>query len=251
MSQEHYLTYPPLNTLKPVADDVWIVDGPVIRFGLGCGLHVPFPTRATIIRIERDLFVHSPTPLEAGLRGELDRIGTPRWIVGPNRLHYWWIPDWHVAWPDAEVYVAPKTAEQAGDRLSVECGLLDRQSGYPWDDAIRTLPVSGSYMTEVAFFHVPSSTLMLTDLIENFESDKVKSRVLRLLMWVGGVLDPDGCTPRDMRVNFKRNKPQVRAAVGTIVDWNPERIILAHGRWYDRGGRAELQRAFRWIIQDD
>jgi len=28
MLQETRLTYPPLNTLKPIADDVWIVDGP-------------------------------------------------------------------------------------------------------------------------------------------------------------------------------------------------------------------------------
>ena len=25
-------TYEPLNTLKPVAEDIWIVDGPAIRF---------------------------------------------------------------------------------------------------------------------------------------------------------------------------------------------------------------------------
>jgi hypothetical protein len=41
-------TYPPLDTLKPVAPDVWIVDGPLIRFG------VQFPTRMTIIRIGQD-----------------------------------------------------------------------------------------------------------------------------------------------------------------------------------------------------
>jgi len=248
MLQETKLTYPPLNTLKPVADDVWIVDGPVIRFNVGAGFHMPFSTRAAIIRMGHNLFVHSPTPLEAGLRAEIDRIGKPSWIVGPNRLHYWWIPDWHMAYRDAEVYVAPRTAERARDRLSMTCRGLDRQSGYPWDHAIKTLPIAGSYMTEVVFFHVPSRTLVLTDLIENFESDKVTSRFLRFLMWLGGVLDPDGSTPNDLRLTLKRNRPQVKAAIETILDWNPERIILAHGRWYDRDGRAELQRAFRWIL---
>jgi hypothetical protein len=29
-------TYPPINMLKAVAEDIWIVDGPVIRFGKPC-----------------------------------------------------------------------------------------------------------------------------------------------------------------------------------------------------------------------
>jgi len=33
-----------------------------------------------------------------------------------------------------------------------------------------------------------------------------------------------------------------------MIGWNPERVILAHGRWYDRNGQAELRRAFRWIL---
>jgi hypothetical protein len=37
-------TYPPINTLKPVVDDLWIVDGPVIRFGFPWP-KMPFPTR--------------------------------------------------------------------------------------------------------------------------------------------------------------------------------------------------------------
>lgn len=32
------------------------------------------------------------------------------------------------------------------------------------------------------------------------------------------------------------------------LGWNPERIILAHGRWYRRDGTAELRRAFRWLL---
>jgi hypothetical protein len=34
MHDDARATYPQLNTLKRVADNVWIVDGPVIRFGI-------------------------------------------------------------------------------------------------------------------------------------------------------------------------------------------------------------------------
>ena len=238
-------TYSPLNTLKRVADDVWIVDGPLIRFGPPL-LKMPFSTRMTVIRIGGDLMIHSPTPLTPELKTEVDGIGRPRWIVGPNRIHYWWIPDWHAAFPGADVYLAPRIREQAGTRIDFDCRALDRDHGYPWDDDIATLPVEGNYMTEVVLFHRRSRTLVLTDLIENFEPRKISSWLMRILTRFGGVQDPDGAMPRDMRVSY-RDKARLKAAVDIMIGWNPERIILAHGRWYDRNGADELRRAFRWL----
>ena len=56
--------YTPINTLKPVAENIWIVDGPEITFG-----KMPFPTRMTVIRLQNgDLFIHSPTPLTETLK---------------------------------------------------------------------------------------------------------------------------------------------------------------------------------------
>ena len=59
-------------------------------------------------------------------------------------------------------------------------------------------------MTEAVFLHRDSRTLILTDLIENFERGRVHGWLLRLLTSLGGVLDPDGSTPRDLRVTFQR-----------------------------------------------
>lgn len=239
-------TYPPLDSLKPVANDVWIVDGPLIRFGPPL-LSMPFSTRMTIVRLADALFVHSPTPLSDALRAQIAGIGAPCWIISPNRIHYWWIPDWHKAFPDAAVYLAPRVREQAGSRIDFDCSALDQAQGYPWDDTIATLPVVGRYMTEVVFFHRPSRTLILTDFIENFEADKLQSWWMRVLTRLGGVRDPDGSMPRDMRATY-RDRAALKAAVETMIGWNPERVILAHGRWYPRDGANELRRAFRWLL---
>jgi hypothetical protein len=73
--------------------------------------------------------------------------------------------------------------------------------------------------------------------------------LMRWLTWLGGVRDPDGAMPRDMRLAFgKQHRPQLHAAVETMIDWNPERVILAHGRWYETGGARELRRAFGWLL---
>ncbi|MGH6770711.1 MAG: DUF4336 domain-containing protein [Xanthobacteraceae bacterium] len=244
------LTYPPLNTLKPVAEDIWIVDGPVIRFGMPWP-KMPFPTRMTIVRLAGgNLLIHSPTPLPPALRAEVEACGQPQWIVGPNRIHYWWIPQWRAAFPDAAVYLAPRITEQAGTRIDFAASILDRTSGYPWDAEIATLPIAGGYMTEVVFFHRASRTLILTDLIENFEPRKLDSVVTRWLTWLGGVQDPHGSMPRDMRLTFRKHRKELRTAIETMIAWNPERVILAHGRWYQTGGAQELRRAFRWLLED-
>jgi len=241
-------TYPPLNTLKSVAPDLWIVDGPIIHFGALPGFKMPFPTRMTVIRVGDDLFIHSPTPLPPSLRTEIVAAGSVRWIVGPNRIHYWWIPEWKATFPRADVWLAPRIEEQARGRIAPGFRTLDRETGYAWDSEIETLPVAGSYMTEVVFFHRPSRTLVLADLIENFEQHKVGSLALRWLTKLGGVAAPDGQTPRDLRATFARQRPAMKAAVERMIAWNPERVIIAHGQWFETEGAAELRRSFRWLL---
>ncbi len=86
----HIDLYEPINTLKSVAKNIWIVDGPEITFG-----HMPFSTRMTIIRLSSgDLFIHSPTPLPASLKAEVDKLGRVAHLVSPNFIHYWWIKEW-------------------------------------------------------------------------------------------------------------------------------------------------------------
>jgi hypothetical protein len=149
--------YLPLDELKPVAEDVWIVDGPEIRFGAG-PLKFPFPTRMTVVRLpDNVLWLHSPT----------------------RRHRRWWI---------------------------------------------------------------------LADLIENFEAWRIHNPLHRLIARLGGVLDPDGKTPADLQFALGRRRPELRAALRRMIDWAPERVILAHGRWYDRDGAGELERAFRWAL---
>jgi len=215
--------YEPLNTLKQLAPDLWIVDGPEIRFS---GL--PFSTRMTVIRLQDgQLFLHSPTHLTESLAAEVAALGTVRHLVSPN---------------------VRARAAKAGIAIHFDRDLGEMPEP-DWVDDIDQLIAHGSRVhEEVVFFHRASATLVLTDLIENFE----RAHIPRWLQWVarlGGVLDPDGKMPFDMRMTFWRGRPALRAAVQRMLAWKPERVILAHGRWYPNNGGAELQRAFRWVLR--
>ena len=59
---------------------------------------------------------------------------------------------------------------------------------------------------------------------------------------MGGAADPDGKAPFDMQLSFFRHRKAVRAAVERMIAWKPERVIIAHGRWYDANASFELNR---------
>lgn len=72
----------PLDTLKPIAPDVWIVDGPEIRMGY-LGIKVPFPTRVTIVRLpDGAIWNHSPIAPNESLAKEAQKLGLSRFDVG-------------------------------------------------------------------------------------------------------------------------------------------------------------------------
>lgn len=238
--------YEPLDTPKRVADDVWVVDGPVIRF-----FGMPFSTRATIVRLPNgDLWVHSPTKLSEALAVKVAELGTVRHLVAPNWIHYAYVGEWKARFADAITWAAPGVAERAAKHgvFADYDHDLSQEAPADWADQIDQLIVRGSDVhREAVFFHRASRTLVLTDLIENFEPSKLPFW-FRLIVPIVGVADPDGKMPRDMRATFRGGRDKLRADVRTMIGWAPERIILAHGRWYDTNGTRELERAFRFVL---
>jgi Domain of unknown function (DUF4336) len=238
--------YEPINRLKPIVEDLWIVDGPETRMRY-FGLRLPFTTRMTIVRLpDGRLSVHSPTAPTAELLRDVGALGPVGFLVSPSRLHTTWLADWQHAWPEA--VSAGVAAEPAWDGSRLTFGVdLGGAGPLPWSAAIAQVLVPGGMFSEAVFFHLPSRSLILTDLIENFELERVTCRWLRWLLRLTGPLHPHGTAPPDMRLSFRRHRPALRAAVAVMRGWAPERIILAHGKWYASDGLRELERAFRWV----
>ena len=244
--------YQPINTLKSVADNIWIIDGPIVYMDMAI-VQAPFPTRMTLVRLPTgELWCHSPIALTPALKEQVDALGTVRHLVSPNKIHYAYIAEWASAYPDAIAWASPGVRDRAASQ-NVSVTFHSDLTEHPpdaWSADINQLIFKGSrYIDEVVFFHKSSRTLILADLIENFELEKVCDRPMRWLLTLGGNVDPDGKTPRDLQMTFIENKAQARRSLEKLLEWQPEKIVLAHGRWYPSGGTAELKRAFRWLGQ--
>ena len=236
--------YAPLNVPKPFAENVWIVDGPEIRMDYG-PTSMPFPTRMTVVRLASDeLWVHSPIAPDPALFERVEALGPVRHLVAPNSLHYWYMADWLERYPEATSYAVPGL-ERAKRRFRIDRILA---SGDPmgWEEEIAWVLVAGTAVTEAAFLARRGGVVILTDLIENFEPSRVRKRLLRWLIRLGRA---DGWTPLDMRATYLVRRRQVAPAMKEILDWPVEKVVMAHGRPYERDGAAELRRALSWAVR--
>jgi len=246
MAHDHdRMTYPPLDTLKPVAEGLWIVDGALPKAG------VQIPVRMTVIRLASGgLWLHSPTLCAPGLRAELEREGPVAHIVAPNFAHWTFAKTWQDACPRATTWAAPGLRERgqvkrSGLRIDHDLATWPPEE---WAGEIdQVLVPGGMNVTEVAFHHRPTRTLILTDLVENFEPEKLNPLV-RPLIRAAGAMAPEGKAAAHYRLVMNMRREKVKEAAGRMLDWAPERVIFAHGAWFESDGTAQLRRSFRWLL---
>jgi len=240
--------YAPLSTLKPLAEGIWWVDGPVIRMSVG-PISLPFPTRMVVVRLRSGgLWIWSPTAPTPELLAEIDALGRVEHLVSPNKLHYASIPAWKARYPQATAWASPRVRERArSQRIDVAFDAdLDDAAPAAWKGEIEQLVFRGSrFLEEVVFFHRDSSTLILADLVMALERERLRPP-LRWLLGLVGVLWP-GHTPRELRPTFWGRRPQARACYRRMLAWQPRRVVIAHGRCYLDDATARLERAFGWL----
>jgi hypothetical protein len=236
-------TYPPLDVPKEAAEGVWIVDsGPMNAMGL------KLPVRMTIFRLGNgDLLLHSPTPFSAAVGEAVEALGRVRHLVAPNIAHWTFLADWQRAYPDATTWAAPGLRDRAQVRASavrIDAELSDTAPA-AWADTLdQGIVKAGAGFNEGWFFHRQSRTLVLVDLIENLEPDKLPP-IARLVMQASAATR--GTTARYLRVPVRLGGPEAKKAIRKIVALEPDRVIFAHGRTFESDGAAALKRAFNWL----
>jgi len=236
-----YLPYQPQLTLIPWGERIWTVNGPEVSYSLS-GMTIPCPTRMTIIKLlDGSLWVHSPVVCDPGLVAAVSALGPVSAIVAPNTLHYTFLADWVRAFPAASTFVAPSLNAKLP---SAAIFVLGQQRCASWCEEIDLHVAALGSFTEVVFFHRISRTLIVTDLMQNFEAHRVANTLVRLLMIAGGATGPNGRPSIEIRMAALRHRKALMSCVRQMLGWQPTGIILSHGECYRADGVAEIERAF-------
>ena len=207
---------------------------------------LPFTTRMTVVCLTNgDLFLHSPIKFDEALGNDLLGLGTVRHLVSPNQFHYAHIGEWWKIFPDAITWASQHVRQRARARHIDVTFTRDLGVNAPeeWRRDIDQTLFPGGYFKEFIFFHKASKTLILTDTIINIELNKMPEP-WRTATKLTGMYHPRGQIFFGMRLPLLLQRWKAKAAVAKIHSWQPERILLSHGRCFESHGDKVIKRIF-------
>lgn len=231
--------------LKKIAEDIWLVDAGTLDAG-----GMPLPIRMVVIKLATgDLILHSPTRYSEHLRRQLAAIGPIHYLLAPSIAHWMFLPEWQAALPDATVLAVVglgRRAQVQKSGLRID-GELDGSVPAAWAGQLDTVLVSAPPYAELALFHRRSRTLVLTDLVQNLDPDRLPP-LPRLIARQIGVTKPDGRAPVYLRLLLRLWGRSAARAAARLVAFAPDRVLFSHGEWFDRDATAQLRQSLRWLL---
>jgi hypothetical protein len=223
---------------RRLADGLWVTERP---------LH-PLPfldigTRMTIVRNgSGGLVLHSPVEADAATLEHVAALGAVAAIVCPNRVHHMFAGGWKQAHPGARLLGAPGLDAKRRD-LAFD-GVLGDAPDRAFAGALESHVAQGApYLSEVAFFHPASATLLLTDLA--FHPTAASGAGLRRWTWLTRVRD--GFGPNALVRLCVRDRTALRRSIERILAWPFERVTLTHGEVLETDARDAFRRAWAWL----
>lgn len=229
--------------LRALDRDLWVADQPLRYFGLSIG------TRMTIIRLsDNALAVISPIQPNEALVEALNSLGTVKHIIAPNLYHYLFAAEFKAAYPGATLWATlglqAKQLALAIDRILI--------SPSPWVEldslffaGFQTLSPRGpDPLAEWVFLHRPSRTLILTDTAFYFDAS---------FPWLTQWMARLGGSYKTLRPSLLErlaipDMAQVKASIQEVLQWDFERVVMAHGSIINQAGKQQLKRGYEAFL---
>jgi len=223
---------PPLE----VAPGLWTLER---RLRMPAGPRLP--TLTTIVRLASGgVLVVSPPAVACGGLAALDALGRVEEVLVPNSFHYVNAPAFLARHPGATLRVPPAFSERvAGFPGGTP---LDDAPVAAWRGAVEHAilgPVRG--LAEVALFHVPSASLLLTDVAFNLVH--IERGVDRLVWRLSGIPSTFGPS-RTARTFLLADRGRAAAFLRRVLAWPFRRVLVAHGEPVEHDARCAFERAF-------
>lgn len=230
--------------LIAITENLWTTPQPLKFFGIEIG------TRMTIVRLKNgDLVLISPIHLRESDRPSLDAIGTVKHIIAPNLFHHLFAGQVQALYPEAKLWGVEGLAEKRSD-LKLD-GLLNQADTFeheldyfPFEGFEAWIPPRIVAANETVFFHRPSRTLIVTDTAFNFgEADTLGTQLVARVLGSYNHL-----RPTRLEKWGTRDKDAVERSVRRVLEWDFDRVIMAHGVMVETDGKAQFREGYEWFL---
>jgi len=189
----------------------------------------------TIIRLRSGkLIIHSTAPFTHGDVATIRAQGEPGWLLDGILRHDTFAKEGRAAFPIIPYLAPPGFSTVVGFATEP---IVPAPS--EWAGEVLALEIQGApEARDTALLHVPSRTLILTELVFNFDDHQPLWTELLLRVAIGGQHSPGMSRP------FKSGIKDVDAfkdSMAEIMGWDFERVIVGHGDVIETDGKARLR----------
>lgn len=196
----------------------------------------PLARRMTVLRsASGELAIHSAIRLtDSDYARIVDRLGRVTLILVPSSLHGDEARFYAERYPQAAVYVPAPVRDKCAAKLPrVDATYADALPA-AWARELAVLQAEGTRMGEALFLHIPSRTMIATDLVIHY-TDQLTGFTRSIMKW-NGALGRVGPT-RIFRWFFLRNRAAFTRSLQPVRGWEFDRIVMSHGTILEHDGK--------------
>ena len=202
--------------MQAIGNNIWSHDA-TYHFGA-----LAIPHRMSVTRGTRGIIVHSPCKPDGATRAALDALGAVESVVWPSWWHDLYLRSWADAYPRATLFVAPTLRRVSLGLEHVK--ILDASTTLADLDCV-SIDKLGVWFDEFVFFHRPSRSLIVADLVVNVpQSIRQPMRTFFALM--GAFPGPK--IPWYYRW-IARDRGRLAAQLRRILEWDFDALVMGHG----------------------
>jgi hypothetical protein len=221
-----------MGQITSFAPGLWVAHQPLRVAGFSLG------HRMAIIRLaDGSLVVHSPIEGNAHLTYELTALGDVKFIIAPSKMHDLYLEDWLMRFPEARLLHSPALPQTL--KMHGRASKIEEKTKKLFGDELQFELIGGMPgIDEVVFFHQPSRTLIVADLVFNLPPGSGWQRILQSL---NGIYAKVGCS-RFFR-KFIKDKGAFRRSIERVLAWDFDRLVVGHGNNLESGAREAIKNA--------
>ena len=216
--------------MRKLDENLWLLTYPLKLLG------ADLRRNCCVIRLRSGEFViHSMGPFTPEDVAAIEAVGQPGWLVEAMMRHDTFSKCGREAFPEIP-FLAPPGFEESGEIDFPTQPILPTPA--TWGDELVALEIEGvPSMRETLFFHRPSRTLIVCDLVFNFGKDEPVWTEVLLWAAVGGEHHPG--MSRAFKLAIK-DEARFKDSMAATMAWDFDRVVVGHGDVIESGGKEKI-----------